>query len=395
MFNENRKDELVGFCREMIRTPSLSGQEEKVAQLIAQKMENFGYDKVEFDEYGNVAGRIFLGEGGKTILLEGHMDHVEVSDPSKWTMDPFGAEIKNERIYGRATTDMKGNLSAMIYAGALVKQDLGKIINGEVVVAGSVHEECFEGIASESIGKRYEPDYVVIGEPSNLTLKRGQRGRAEVVLETFGKTAHSSDPSVGLNAIRKMVKALSSIDRDFVPQVHPVLGKGILEVTDIISSPYPGASVIPDLCRVTFDRRLLVGDDPEKVLGQVEEILKRSSLEDNDLKTRVTLAVGKDKCYTGKEIEATRFAPAWLFDEDEPFVQRSLKGLRSMGIDPEISHYYFCTNGSYYAGKAGIPTIGFGGSLETLAHVVDEYIEISQLVKACKGYWGIIKANLS
>ncbi|HPI97559.1 MAG TPA: M20/M25/M40 family metallo-hydrolase, partial [Synergistales bacterium] len=152
MFNENRKDELVGFCREMIRTPSLSGQEEKVAQLIAQKMENFGYDKVEFDEYGNVAGRIFLGEGGKTILLEGHMDHVEVSDPSKWTMDPFGAEIKNERIYGRATTDMKGNLSAMIYAGALVKQDLGKIINGEVVVAGSVHEECFEGIASESIG---------------------------------------------------------------------------------------------------------------------------------------------------------------------------------------------------------------------------------------------------
>lgn len=395
MFNDARREELISFCREMIRTPSLSGQEEKVAQLVAQKMEKFDYDKVEFDEYGNVAGSILLGKGGSTILLEGHMDHVEVSDPSKWTTDPFGAEIKNGRIYGRGTTDMKGNLAAMIYAGAMVKEVLGNSINGEVVVAGSVHEECFEGVASESIGKRYEPDYVVIGEPSNLTLKRGQRGRAEVVLETYGKTAHSSDPSVGLNAIKKMVTALASIEREFVPRVHPVLGKGILEVTDIISSPYPGASVIPDLCRATFDRRLLVGDDPETVLKQVEEIMRKASMDDQDLKTRVALAEGKDKCYTGKEIEATRFAPAWLFDEDDPFVKRSLEGLRSMGIDPEISHYYFCTNGSYYAGKAGIPTIGFGGSLETLAHVVDEYIEISHLIRACEGYWGIIKANLS
>jgi len=394
MLNEKRKDELVTFCREMIRTPSLSGQEKDVAELVAGNMKKIGYDHVEVDDYGNVAGIIRLGKGERTILLEGHMDHVEVSDPSKWTVDPFGAEIRDGKIYGRATTDMKGNLSAMIHAGALVKEDLKDQLNGTIVVAGSVHEECFEGVASESIGQKYNPDCVVIGEPSNLTLKRGQRGRAEVVLETYGKTAHSSDPSVGLNAIKKMVKALEAIEMDFTPENHPVLGKGILEVTDVISSPYPGASVIPDLCRATFDRRLLVGDTSEKVLKQVQDILRRVSEKDRDLQTRVYLAEGVDRCYTGKEIRATRFAPAWLYEENDPFVKRSLEGLRSMGIDPEISHYYFCTNGSYYAGKAGIPTIGFGGSLETLAHVVDEYIEITQLAKACEGYYGIIRENL-
>jgi putative selenium metabolism hydrolase len=339
-----------------------------------------------------LVGRITLGRGGRKILLEGHMDHVDISDPSKWSRDPFGAEIVDGRMYGRATSDMKGNLVAMIEAAAFLKEDGRSGLNGEIIVAASVHEECFEGVASQSIGERYRPDCVVIGEASNLTLKRGQRGRAEVVLETLGKTAHSSNPSVGLNAVKKMAKVLLAIEEKFVPASNEILGEGILEVTDIISSPYPGASVVPDLCRVTFDRRLLVGETEEMVLGQVREIVDEVAGSDPELKTRLYLAVGEDRCYTGEPIRATRFAPGWLFPDDHDFVQTAVRGLRSAGQEPELSHYYFCTNGSYYAGKAGIPTIGYGGSLETLAHVDDEYIEIEQLVKACEGYYGIISS---
>lgn len=394
MLSRQREEILVDLCTAMVRTPSLSGCEEAVAGVIKGAMENLGFDDVAVDRYGNVVGRIVLGKGGKKILLEGHMDHVDVSDPARWTHDPYGGDLVDGKIYGRGSTDMKGNLAAMIVAASVVKEDLAGSLDGEILVGGSVHEECFEGVASEEIAKKHRPDYVVIGEPSGLTLKRGQRGRAEVIVETFGKNAHSSNPSVGINAIKKMMKALLAIEDGFIPRKHPVLGDGILEVTDIISSPYPGASVVPDRCIATFDRRLLEGETKEEVLEQVRDFLAPLLSEDPQMKFSVSLALGEDKCYTGETIAAERFAPGWIFPEDQPFVQASLEGLKSVGQTPVISHYYFCTNGSYYAGKAGIPTIGFGGSLETLAHVDDEYIEVDQLVKACEGYYGIIRSSL-
>jgi acetylornithine deacetylase/succinyl-diaminopimelate desuccinylase-like protein len=161
----------------MVRRPALSGQEKNRAEFIASAMKALGYDEVVVDALGNVIGRIRLGKGGVRILLEGHIDQVDVTDPSKWTHDPFGAEVENGRLYGRGTTDMIGNVAAMIHAAAHVKQDFGDLLDGEIVVAGSVHEECFEGVACELIATAVKPDCVVIGEPSNLTLKRGQRGQ--------------------------------------------------------------------------------------------------------------------------------------------------------------------------------------------------------------------------
>lgn len=387
------KEKLVDLCRGMVRIPSLSGDEKKVADFIEQNMLNLGFDSVERDRYGNVSGRISLGSGGKRILFEGHMDHVDVSDPSKWTHDPYGAEVVDGRIYGRGTTDMKGNLAAAIVAAATLKAGGGDLA-GEIIVSGSVFEEYFEGVAAQAIGERWKPDCVVIGEPSSLTLKRGQRGRGEIVAEAYGKPAHSSNPEVGLNAVKQLLPVLSRIERDFEPQVHPVLGKGILELTDIISSPYPGASVVPEKCRVTYDRRLLVGETEEGVLAPLKKIIEEERSANPALEARVFFAEAEETCYTGSKIEAKRFAPGWLFPEDHWFVSAAAEGLKNAGVEAPISHYAFCTNGSYYAGQAGIPTVGFGGSKESLAHVIDEYIEIGQLELACRGYMGIISSVL-
>jgi putative selenium metabolism hydrolase len=389
MLSEARKKELVEFCRAAVRLKSLSGQEGPMAELLSDTMRRLRYDDVETDRWGNVVGRIVFGKGGRKLLMEGHMDHVDVVDPSLWRHDPYGAEVEDGKIYGRATSDMKGNLCAMVLAAAFAAEDGKNSLNGELLVAGSVHEECFEGLASEEIGKKWAPDRVVIGEASHLSVKRGQRGRAEVVVETLGRSAHSSNPQAGVNAIKKMTKVLGALERDFRPSRHPVLGEGILEVTDVVSSPYPGASVIPDRCRATFDRRLLVGETEEDVLAPFDGIFRSLSAEDKDFQARAFLADGRDACYTGLKIEAKRFAPGWLFEPDHPFVREVVEGLEAVGQTPELSHYAFCTNGSYYAGKAGIPTVGYGGSLESLAHIVDEYIEIDQLVKACEGYYAI------
>ena len=163
------EDALVSLCRGMVQIPSLSGQEKDVADFIERNFADLGFDSVERDHYGNISGRIVLGQGGKKILFEGHMDHVDVADPSKWSHDPFGAEIVNGRIYGRATSDMKGNLAASMIAAAMMKEESDGL-NGEIIVAGSVFEELFEGVASEALGKRWQPDCVVIGEASSLTL---------------------------------------------------------------------------------------------------------------------------------------------------------------------------------------------------------------------------------
>ncbi|NLC16129.1 MAG: YgeY family selenium metabolism-linked hydrolase [Firmicutes bacterium] len=395
MLSKERMDFVTELCQRMVQCPSLSGQEEALAGLVRQTMEKLGYDEIETDRYGNVTGVIRFGRPGKTILLEGHMDHVDPGDLSQWTVDPYGGTVKDGRLYGRGASDMKGSLAAMIAAAAYIKADRQSHLSGTIMVAATVHEECFEGVASQEIGERYNPDYVVIGEASSLDIKRGQRGRAEVVVETYGRSAHSSNPEKGINAVKQMIKLLSRLGQRYTPPTHPILGSGILELTDIISYPYPGASVVPDRCRVTLDRRLLVGETQEDVLGVFREIIEELKTSDPGFKAKVLIATGEARCYTGETIQALRFAPGWLLDDDHPYVTSALAAPKRAGLSPKLSHYSFCTNGSYYAGKAGIPTIGFGASHEHLAHVVDEYVEISQLISACKGYYAICEAMLT
>lgn len=391
MLSEARKNKLTEVCQELIRNKSYSGEEKNVAEAIKTVFEELGYDDYFIDEYGNIIGHIKGSEEGKKILFDGHIDTVPVPDESKWTHNPYGGEIVDGKIYGRGTSDMKGQLSAMIVAAACFSEDIKKDFKGDIYVAGVVHEEIFEGIASRKISEAVNPDYVVIGESSELNLKIGQRGRAEIVIETFGKPAHSANPEKGINAVYKMSKIIEKIQELETP-MHPVLGKGILVLTDIKSSPYPGASVVPDYCKATFDRRLLVGETKESVLAPIKAFVEELMNEDSELKAEVSYAKATENCYTGSTISGERFFPGWLYEEKDEFVQIAYEGLKSAGLDPEITQYSFCTNGSHYAGEKGIRTIGFGPSKENLAHTIDEYIELKQLFIGAEGYYGILNS---
>lgn len=390
---ENNYESLISLCQSLIRAGTLSGKEEPVAQLMIQYFRDHDFDDVQTDIYGNVIGCIKGNRPGKKLLFDAHMDTVPVSDPSAWTVDPFGGEIKDGKLFGRGATDMKGSLAAMMCAAAAFANDTQKDFAGEIYVAGVVHEECFEGVASREISKAVQPDYVVIGEASDLNLKIGQRGRAEIVLETFGKPAHSANPEKGLNAVYKMADVIQAV-KTLIPTEHPVLGKGILELTDIKSSPYPGASVVPEYCRCTYDRRLLVGETKESVLAPIQALLDRMALEDPALRAKVSYAVGEETCYTGEKIHGERFFPGWLFDREDDFVKAVYEQLKADGFTPEITKYNFCTNASHYAGEAGIPTMGMGPSNESLAHVVDEYVELDQLTGVFGSFQSIMKALL-
>ena len=389
-----QRETLIRLCQELVRCPSVSGEERSVASLLGKKMLSCGFDRADVDGLGNVVGLVRFSKPGKTLLYEAQMDHVSVGDLESWTHYPFEAARENDRIYGRGTSDQKGSLSAMILAASLLKQERSADLSGELLIAATVQQESFEGVASSIIARNYSPDFVVVTEASGLRVERGQRGRAEISLETAGRMAHTAHPSLGINAASKMIKLLGTLESVFVPQVDPFFGEGHLVLTNLISLPQPNASVISDRCRATLDRRLNDKESRESVLEQIRQTINALSLLDPQLKAFADLSSQEGRSYTGALMKCGHFAPAWSFPENHPLVAGALRGLQAEGIESRIGEKAgYGTSGHAYA-LQGIPTIAFGPSTKGLLHVNDEYIEIEQLYSALKGYCGIAAAIL-
>jgi len=378
---------LISFTRSLIRCPSRYGEEGAVVELILAEMTRLGFDRVWRDANGSAVGVIETGRPGPTILLDGHCDTVGVAPGVTWAHDPFGGEIEDGFIYGRGAADMKGSIAAMIHAAAGLDRSR---LRGRAVVSATVMEENLEGAALKTVMDAVSPDFVVIGEATDLNLNRGGRGRAEIHLETIGRPAHSSTPHLGRNAVHDMLRVVAAIEG--LPMGRdPLLGPAIIALTDIISDPYPAYSVIPSRCRVTYDRRLLAGDTADGVLGDLRGL---QDLEGLGIDLRATIAQGEHTTYTGALLSGPKFLPAFVFEEDHPFVQAALTGLAAAGRAPQIGAYRFCTNAAYSGGVAGVPTIGFGPGREEDAHVIDERVAIEEVLAAERGYRGIIEAVL-
>lgn len=379
------EDRLIAFTQTLIRCPSLPGEESVVVDIILGEMRSLGFDGFWRDDTGNAVGVVMGAEPGPTLLLDGHCDTVGIAPGVPWRHDPFGGEIEGGAMYGRGSADMKGALAAMIHAAAGV--DRSKL-RGRLVVTSTVMEENLEGASLKTIMDAIHPDFVVIGEATDLKLNRGGRGRAEIHLETIGRPAHSSNPEIGRNAVLDMLKVVAALDR-LPMKADPLLGPAILALTDIISDPYPAYSVIPSRCRVTYDRRLLPRETAEEVLGEITDLPALRGIE-----LHATIAQGEHRTYTGAMLRGPKFLPSWVLEEDDPFVQTALRGLRAAGLDPPFGAYRFCTNAAYSAGTAGIPTIGFGPGREQDAHVIDERLALEALIAAERGYRGIIESAL-
>lgn len=377
-------DALTAFTQALVRRQTLPGQEQPAAELAAAEMQRLGYDQVLTETNGSVFGIVNGARSGPTLLFDAHTDTVGVAPGVPWQHDPFGAKIEADRMYGRGVSDMKGALAAMIHAAAAVDKTQ---LAGRIVVCASVLEEVLEGVALKAVMDDIRPDFVVIGESTDLNLNYGGRGRAEIQVETIGQPAHSSAPHLGINAVHRMLDAVRAIET--LPQAtDPLLGPAVMVLTDIISDPYPGHSVIPSRCRVTYDRRLLAGETIDSVLQPLRQLPGLAGV-------NLKISEGEYTTYTGVTLHKTKFFPAWKLETGHPFVQASLAGLRSAGLEPQLGAYRFCTNAAYSAGEAGVPTVGFGPSPESRAHTVDEYIELPDLHAAARGYLGLINSVLS
>jgi putative selenium metabolism hydrolase len=387
MNNKKLYDQVISLTQELVRVKSLSGAEKDAAEAAHRWMSNLGYDNIQVDQCGNVIGCIKGQKSGPgyNILLDGHLDTVPPVEPDRWKVDPLSGEIIGDRLYGIGSVDMKGPLAAMIVAAAAVPKDN---FSGKLFISASIGEEAAEGLALKSVIKITQPDFVVVGEPTDFLLAIGQRGRTSIVIETKGVAAHSSNPALGINAIHKMVQVITKIQKMELP-VDTVLGQGLMELIEILSSPYPSASVIPSTCRVRYDRRLVLNETQESVLEDLHRYLSDSD------GLEISIPQFHLEAYTGNKFSEADFRPAWFYEEGNPWVEICKRALAQAGLDTRPTVVPYCTNGSYSAGKARIPTVIIGPPSIRRAHAIDEFIYLTDLQKSVEVYSALASHLLS
>ena len=383
-------DDVTAFARKLVQTPSISGQEQEVAKLITSEMEKLGYDEVFTDTMGNVLGMIKGSGQGESIMFNGHMDQVDPGRLEAWEHDPYGGIITGGYLYGRGTCDMKGAIASQVYAASLIKS-LGLAHRGDILVTGVVQEEPAERLGTAHlcdvtlVQRGIKVDVVVLGEPTNLKLVLGHKGRVELEVTTIGRTSHGSAPWNGINAVYKMLLVIAKVqDLDTTLPNHEVLGKSTIALTIISCSPGQ-LSVIPDLCTVSLDRRLVPGETTDGTLAQIETILKETSQEDADFQGAVRVREVEEVSYTGLKTLARKLMLPWLIPAEHPKVTTTLAALKEVGQQPELGYWHFATDGSHTAAVLGIPTIGYGPGEESLAHTPQERIGLDSLMQSVAG----------
>jgi putative selenium metabolism hydrolase len=379
-----QQEQVITLTCELVRAESRSGQERQAVETAARWMRALGYDEVWIDEYGSVIGRRQGSGPGKNLHFDGHIDIVTATAPESWRYPPFSGQIADGRIWGRGATDMKGPLAAMICALAFVPQEA---FRGTLTMSASVGEEGWEGAALAAILRQHPADAVVIGEPTSLALGFAQKGRAGITVKAKGRAAHTSVPERGINAVYRMFEAVGHVRAVPLPE-DEVLGRGVMELIEIISSPYPGDTIVPDGCQARFDRRLVSGETPATMLEGVREALREMDGTTAECPEIVL------PCYTGAELRMQDFRPAWVMASDHELIQAALAAMQAEGLAETLLAAPYCTNGSLSAGEMGIPTIIFGPSESALAHIVDEHIEIEKLLRGTGAFAAIAQGYL-
>jgi succinyl-diaminopimelate desuccinylase len=401
---EDRVDDLVELTSELIRFPTVNPPGEAYrpcAEYIGERLRKRGFG-VEYirgegtpgdsDRYPrtNVVARFDGRSPGPTVHFNSHIDVVEAGDG--WTVDPFGGVVKDGRVYGRGTCDMKGGLAASIIA-AEAFMDVYPDFPGAIEISGTVDEESggFGGVAYLA-GKGYfskpRVDHVIIPEPLNKDrICLGHRGVWWAEIETKGEIAHGSMPFLGDCAVRHMGAVLAAFEKELFPALDkkrtsmPVVPEGARRSTMNINSIHGGQTEdfrpglpspnVPDWCRVTIDRRFLLEEKLDDVKSEVTSILDR---------------LKRERPKFDYEIRDIMEVQPTMTERDAPVVKAVARGIQEIfDREPE----YVISPGTYdqkHVARIGhiYDCIAYGPGILDLAHRPDEWVGIEDMVQSAK-----------
>jgi putative selenium metabolism hydrolase len=377
-----QRDSLITFLREICAIPSMDSQIGAVGERIGAEMRRLGFDEVRFDKMGNILGRI--GNGRRVVVYDSHIDTVGIGDRADWEWDPFQGKIEGGQLFARGACDEKGSTPGMIYGLALARE-FGWLADLTVYYFGNMEEWC-DGIAPNSFVEadpRVRPDFVVIGEPTQLRVYRGHKGRLELKITASGKSAHAAHHHLGDNAVYKMVNIIQAVrELDRRLGRHPFLGKATVAVTDVVART-ASINAVPDQFTIFLDRRVTVDEDRQDVLATIRGLIPDYLQQE----VQVEELYYDAPSYTGFVFPVDKFYPAWVLEDEHPLVQAGQRTLAALWGEPRpTGKWDFSTNGTYWAGKAKIPSIGFGPGNEEWAHMIDEHIDLEEVVRATEWY---------
>lgn len=374
------KENMTKFLRDLIAIPGESAEEQKVIERIKQEMEALSFDKVEVDDMGNILG--YMGKGDRIIAYDAHIDTVGIGNIENWDFDPYEGYENDEEIGGRGASDQLGGIVSAVY-GTKIMKDHGLLAGYTILVTGTVQEEDCDGLCWQYIinEDKVKPEFVVITEPTDGNIYRGQRGRMEIRVDVKGISCHGSAPERGENAIYKMAEIISEV-KELNNRLHvdAFLGKGTLAVSEIFFTS-PSRCAVADSCAISIDRRLTDGETYKLAL---EEIRQLPAVKKYD--AQVSMYKYERPAYTGLVYPTDCYFPTWVSPEEHITTQSMAEAYTHLYGTPKIDKWTFSTNGVSIMGRYNIPCIGFGPGKEAQAHAPNEKTWKADLVKCAAVY---------
>jgi putative selenium metabolism hydrolase len=369
----------LNFAQRLIQTPSMSYEEEAIANLVAEEMRQLAFDEVWLDEVGNACGRIFGQDRTlSALVLNTHLDHVDPGDLTLWPVPPYSGEIAGGRLLGRGACDIKGPMAVQVYSMAALLRN-GERPLRDVVFTGVVQEEIGGAGAIHWVENLdYPVALVVIGEPSSNKLALGHRGGRWLWAAFHGRSVHASVPERGDNPNYQLATFLGRLQTAAaeLPE-HPLLGKTTIAPT-VIEVDTTSYNVTPAWTRVLLDCRTSVESTRSlaNFFRQVGEGLNFTLRE----------GYGEALLRETDEIITGFYTPP----EEEVVVKA--KALIEAGAGHEIpfSNYRFATDGRHFV-PYNLPMIGYGPGDEFVAHTVKENIAIAEIAESLHGYVHLLR----
>ena len=315
---------------------------------------------------------IARGSGdGKSLMLNAHIDTVGVAEMN----DPFNPVIRNGRMYGRGSYDMKSGLSACMMA---VKQAKDMNLSGDVILSAVIDEE-YASIGTQAIIRewdRWSADAVIVTEPTELEISIAHKGFVWLDVEVFGKAAHGSRPHLGIDAIAKMGKVLVKLDElDQTLRANPtheLLKSGSLHAS--IISGGEAESMYPAYCKLIIERRTIPGETDDVVQNEIQPILDEIASNDPDFKASIKITLSQSP---------------FGVDAREPIVQLLReKAQNVLKHDVPLIGTTFWMDAALFS-EHGVPTVVLG-PLGEGAHAKVEWVDLESVQQCVDIYTAFI-----
>jgi len=316
----------------------------------------------------NVIGFIEGQKNGKNLVLEAHMDTVGVENMK---IEPFLPTIKLGKIYGRGACDDKGSLASMILAIKMLKEK-GFSLRGNLYLVAVIDEEYNQIGVKHLLDQGIEFDACIVGEPTNLDIITAHQGSLRWNIVTKGKSAHSSEPDKGENAIYYMIEVINEVQKNIIPILrqknHPLVGSPVLSINIIQGGNQ--SNIIPNKCSITIDRRMIPGENANEILKEIDMLI-------NKVKQKNTLLkIEREEPFIK--------SPPMQVDRNEKIVKVLFECISdNILVKPKIKGARFGTDAAIFVDK-GIPAVVFGPGNIDQAHSEDEWISIDQVISAAE-----------